>query len=58
MMLLLEIFAKILFLPIYILLFFIALLFYLFSLSINAQVSFDECLEALLIRYYWDFDSF
>lgn len=53
---LLKIFAKILFLPIYILLFFIALIFYMFGLAINGQVSFDECLEALLIRYYWDFD--
>ena len=49
-MFLLQFFAKMIFLPVYILLFFIALIFYTFGLAINAQLSFDECLEAFLIR--------
>lgn len=55
-MLLIQILAKILFLPLYIFLFLIALFLYLFNTAVNNQFSFDECLETVLIKYYWDFD--
>lgn len=52
----LKIFAKIVFFPLYLVLFFASLFMYFFSLAMGGNASFDEILEYFMIDEYWNFD--
>lgn len=55
-MIVLKIFAKILFLPFYIILLFLSIILFLLCLALNSQTTFEEVLESFGIDDYWSFD--
>lgn len=50
----LQIIAKVIFLPYYILTLCLATIIFLFGLAINGQITFKECLEVWGTDTYWD----
>ena len=55
-MIILKIFAKIAFFPIYLVLLFASLFMYFFCLAMGVNALFDEILEYFMIDEYWNFD--
>ena len=53
-MIVLQIIAKVIFFPFYILSLCLSTISFLFGLAINAQVTFEECLEIFGIDTYWE----